>query len=57
VIVLALAVLAIGATVIFIMPSLSYEVFDQILAQPNLAHMRESIPEDYGEFCREAKWR
>jgi hypothetical protein len=29
---------------------LSYEVVDQILAQPNLAHMRESILEDYEEF-------
>jgi hypothetical protein len=29
---------------------LSYEVFDQILAQPNLAHTRESILEDYEEF-------
>ena len=29
---------------------LSYEVVDQILAQPNIAHMRESILEDYEEF-------
>ena len=26
---------------------LSYEVVDQILAQPNIAHMRESVLEDY----------
>lgn len=29
---------------------LSYEVVDQILAQPNLAHMRETILEEYEEF-------
>ena len=29
---------------------LSCEVVDQILTQPNLAHMRESILEDYEEF-------
>jgi hypothetical protein len=29
---------------------LTYEALDEILQQPNLAHMRETIVEDYVEF-------
>jgi hypothetical protein len=29
---------------------LSYEAIDEILAEPNLAHMRESIIDDYDEY-------
>ena len=29
---------------------LSYEAVDQILEQPNLAHMRETIVEEYEEY-------
>ncbi len=29
---------------------LSYEAIEEILSQPNLSHMRETILEDYEEF-------
>jgi hypothetical protein len=29
---------------------LSYEALDELLEQPNLAHMRETIIEDYEEY-------
>jgi len=29
---------------------LTYEAVDQILGQPNLSHMRETIIEDFEEF-------
>ncbi len=29
---------------------LSYEAVDEVLGQPNLSHMKESIIDDYEEF-------